>query len=161
MTSIQNTTTGGRASTVLGLAFLGALVIPALVFLLVGLIEGMSANELLGALRAQYVSGKQNLLVLGLVGCLPLALLALVVWILGRIKRISTSRRRFSMGGAFAILLVLLWVNFEYWPTFLPHRTYAGFPHGLEFVIGPFVFAPVAMVFGLLLAAFWPRRAAT
>ena len=160
MSSIQNVTTGGRASTVLGLAVVSALVTPALVFLLVGIVEGMSAGELLNALRAQYVSGKQNLLVLGLVGCLPLVLLALVVWILGRIKRISTSRRRFSIGGALAILLVLLWVNFEYWPTFLPHRTYAGFPHGLEFVIGPLIFAPIAMVAGLLLAAFWPRRAA-
>ena len=49
-----------------------------------------------------------------------------------------------------AWLLVSLYVNLEYWPTFLPDRQYAGFPHGLEFIIGPGVFAPIGLVIALL-----------
>ncbi|NNE09207.1 MAG: hypothetical protein HKN20_11655, partial [Gemmatimonadetes bacterium] len=40
--------------------------------------------------------------------------------------------------------------NFDFWPAFLPSRVYPGFPHGLEFIIGPGVFAPIGMLLGVL-----------
>lgn len=131
-----------------------AFVLPSLVFLGVALFEGMGVSGTLAAIVEQYSTPRQNLAVLGLVGVLPVALLGVVLWILRFFKRVQSHRPRLAIGGAMAILLVLTWVNFEFWPTFLPDKTYPGFPHGLEFVIGPLIFAPVAMVIGMLLAVF-------
>ena len=45
-------------------------------------------------------------------------------------------------------LLLLVWANAEAWPLYLPGRAFPGFPHGLELIIVPLFFVPVAMVFG-------------
>ncbi len=154
----MNTDSDANSSTILVFAIVAAFAIPPLVFLIVGLTEGMELIDILRALVDQYSTNRQNLAVLGLVGVLPIALLGLVVWLAGKTKRIRTSRRRLAIGGVMAILAILIWSNFEFWPTFLPHRTYAGFPHGLEFVVGPLIFAPIAMIFGMVVAAFLPER---
>jgi hypothetical protein len=44
-------------------------------------------------------------------------------------------------------------VNVEYWTAFLPNRTFLGLPHGLEFIIGRGVFAPIGMLAGLAVVA--------
>jgi uncharacterized membrane-anchored protein len=55
--------------------------------------------------------------------------------------------------GLVAILVVLVWINLQFWPLFLPERTYPGFPHGLGFIIGPVFFAPVLMA--LVMGGVW------
>ena len=136
----------------LGAAVL-AFVTPTLVFTVVGLFEGMGIPGVASSVAEQFSTDRQNLAMVGTLGVLPVVLLSLTVWIIGLIRRIRTSRRSFAVGGASCILLVLVWVNVSFWPTYLPDKAFAGFPHGLEFVIGPFIFAPVAMLVGLIAAA--------
>lgn len=57
-------------------------------------------------------------------------------------------------------LLVCLFVNLEFWPKFLPARQFLGFPHGLEFVIGPLFFAPIGVGVGCFAAWLIRRRSA-
>lgn len=145
------------ATPVILWAILIALLIPPMVFFVVALFAGMGMADATQSLLDQYKSDRQNLAFLGAIGILPILLLALVVWIVGKLKRARVGQQQLAIGGAAGILAVLVWVNFEYWPTFLPNKIYAGFPHGLEFVIGPLIFAPIAMVVGMLIAAFVPR----
>lgn len=143
----------GRAA-VIGMVFgmaVAALLIPPLVFAGVGLAEGMGIAGTSSALAEQYSTRRQNLAILGAVGVIPIALLGLLAWVLGKTERFRAKRRNLTLGGGLAILAVIGWVNVSYWPTFLPDKTYAGFPHGLEFVIGPLMFAPVAMLLGMLI----------
>lgn len=129
----------------------GVFAIPPLVFFIVGLTEGMGAATF-GALVEQYSIARQNLFMVSLPGLFPLALLGLAVYLGGRFRG-WTGLRSLAVGGTVAILAVQTWVNVEFWPTYLPARTYPGFPHGLEFVIGPIFFAPLAMLVGMVLAA--------
>lgn len=133
------------------------LLIPPVVFGVVGLAKGMGLVGTAGAVVAQYGVRRLNLFTTAILSFLPLVVLAIVVWIIGRFTSMKASRRSLAMGGGVAILLVMIWVNFEFWPTFLPDRVAPGFPHGLEFVIGPIYFAPVAMLVGVGLAAFVNR----
>jgi hypothetical protein len=59
----------------------------------------------------------------------------------------------YAIGGALPILAVAVFVNVEYWTAFLPNRTFLGLPHGLEFIIGRGVFAPIGMLAGLAVVA--------
>jgi len=136
--------------TVLTLGALVAMALPPVIFTWVALFAGLGIGESLSALVAQYSAPRQNLLVCGVVGLLPLGLLAAVLWLLNRLAPGNQHRPALALGGLAPILAVLAWVNMEFWPTFLPSRTYPGFPHGLEFVIGPIFFAPVGMAVGLL-----------
>lgn len=138
-----------------------AIAIPPLVFAIVAISKGMGIGETATALMEQYFAERRNLAVLSLTGVIPIMLLALVLWVLGRFKRLRAARRDFAVGGSFGVLAVLLWVNAEFWPTFLPERTYAGFPHGIEFVVGPLIFAPIAMVIGMVTARFVSGRNST
>lgn len=138
--------------TVLALGALIILAIPPAVFLWVALGYGLGIEGSFSALVAQYAAPRQNLLVCGAMGLAPWLLLLLVLGIVWRVAPKSTVRPALAVGGLVPLFAVLVWVNFDYWPHFLPSRTYPGFPHGLEFVIGPIFFAPVAMTFGMLSA---------
>ncbi|MCA9752021.1 MAG: hypothetical protein KC591_07505, partial [Gemmatimonadetes bacterium] len=86
----------------------------------------------------------------------------ILLWIAVRVVRrnpaISPSAA--AWGGLVPIVVVLAWASFQFWPKFLPSRVYPGFPHGLEFVIAPLVFAPIGMVLGLAVATVATRRSA-
>lgn len=142
----------------MGLGALGLLLLPPVVFLVVGLVEGMGLPGTMTAIMEQYTVRRLNLLVVAVLSLLPLMFLALVVYLLGRIASIRASRRSLALGGLSGLLAVMVWVNLEFWPIFLPDRVAPGFPHGLEFVIGPLFFAPVAMFIGLGIAAFVDRN---
>ncbi|MCR9262197.1 MAG: hypothetical protein NXH95_20980 [Pseudomonadaceae bacterium] len=137
---------------------LASLLIPPVVFVVVALGSGLSVVETLMAVVEQFTSRKQNLFVVGALSLLPVVLMVLVIWLVRKFKHGSVDARTLTIGGAAGILAVDIWINFEYWPTFLPQMTYAGFPHGLEFVLGPFFFAPIAMVIGMVIAAVVTRR---
>jgi hypothetical protein len=139
------------ALTVL-IMLLAILLVPPLVFLLVGISSDMPASSVLSALIEQYTQKKRNLLAIGSFACLPLLLIPLVLWLYKRFGGAAELRPVLSWSGFLGILLVTLWVNFEFWPDYLPSRVYPGFPHGLEFVIGPLFFAPAAMVMCMLVA---------
>ncbi len=125
-------------------------VIPPLVFIFVALLESMSFADTLFALSEQYISRRQNLLVCGLLGLFPLALMGCTLWAHRRFGGDQSFRPALLMGGFIPIILILLWANIEYWPDFLPSRVYPGFPHGLELMLAPIFFAPVGMLLGML-----------
>lgn len=136
-------------SRMLTASLLLPVLIPAAVFALCALLKGLSLPETTTALLQQFKAERQNLLVCGLIGLFPVGLLHGCLWIHRWKKGAATVERAMAIGGLVAILLVLLWVNFQFWPLFLPDRVYPGFPHGLEFIIGPGIFAPVAMIIGM------------
>lgn len=145
------------AGPVLLLAGVVLLLVPPVVFTGVGLAEGMGLQGTLGAVLAQYGTRRLNLFTVALLSLLPLLLLALVVFLLGRFTAWTASPRSLARGGALAIVAVMVWINLEFWPVFLPERQSPGFPHGLEFVIGPLYFAPVAMLVGVGISAVLDR----
>jgi hypothetical protein len=140
-------------------AGLALLATPPVVFALVGLAEGMGMAGTLGAVVEQYGARRLNLFMVAVLSFLPLLFLALLVFLIGRFTSVNASRRALALGGSVAIVAVMIWVNFEFWPAFLPERSAPGFPHGLEFVIGPLYFAPVAMLAGMVAAGFLARSA--
>lgn len=134
------------------------LLTPPIVFGAVALAEGMGLGASARAVVEQYGVRRLNLLSVAVLSFLPLALLALVVFLFGRLGSGAVHRRALALGGAVPIVAVTAWVNLQFWPVFLPERTPPGFPHGLEFVIGPLFFAPVAMLLGVGVAALLNRR---
>lgn len=128
-----------------------------LVFLLVALTSGMSLGETFEAFIAQYQTRRLNLIVCSSVALFPLLLLALILWIGRRFGKFKATGAAVAWGGVLPILAVTIVVNFEFWPAFLPERVYPGFPHGLEFLLGPAIAAPIAMVVGMLLARMLAR----
>lgn len=153
------TSVSGKFITPL-MMIIGILAVPPVVFFLVALVSDMSLSESMAALVEQYKSRKQNLLLVGLVACLPLLLSGIVLWLHGRAGGLPAMRRILTWSGYAPIWLVAVWVNFEYWSDYLPARTFLGFPHGLEFVIGPLFFAPAGMVMCMLVAWLTARGAA-
>ncbi len=146
------------------IAVLAPLLVPPLLFAVVGLGEGMGLAAAASALVDQYSERRFNLLMAGVLGLLPVGLLGVVLWIHRKLGGAPESRSALAWGGLLPILAVLIWVNFEFWPTYLPDRTFPGFPHGLELVIGPLFFAPVAMVAGMVVAwivSYWTGRQGT
>ncbi len=136
------------------LLFSGAacLAIPPLVFLIAAFGAELSLNDAFAAMVEQFVAPRQNLLVCGALGLFPLTLLGLILWALRRFAPKIRYRSMLALGGVLPILVVLVWVNFDFWPHFLPSQTYPGFPHGLGFVIGPGIFAPIGMIGGMVIA---------
>lgn len=102
----------------------------------------------IGALLAQYLQLKRNPLIMPLLSCFPFLLLAGIIFFARRRGARERTCRNVALGGGSAIAFVMLWANLEYWPNFLPGVPYPGFPHGLELVIAPLFFAPVAMALG-------------
>ena len=128
------------------------LLIPPLVFAICALGDGLSLSEMLSAMLEQYQARRQNLLITGLTGLFPVLLLQGILWLYSRRGGNPEVRRMMTWAGYVPIILILIWVNFEFWPVFFPARTYPGFPHGLEFVIGPFLYAPGLMLVGVVSA---------
>lgn len=134
------------------------LLIPPVIFILVGIFSDMSVGSVLSALLEQYTQSKRNLLLIGLFACLPLLLISLVLWLHKRFGGAAALRPILTRSGFLGIFLITVWVNFEFWPDYLPERVYPGFPHGLEFVIGPLFFAPIAMAACMLVAWLVARK---
>ena len=124
------------------------LLVPPLVYGAVALGAGFGVSGTVEALAGQFAGGRPSLLGASILGVLPALLLLGVVRLLRRFDPGDAWRRAAGWGGLAAILLVLIWANLEAWPAFLPGRPFPGFPHGLELVIAPLFFAPVAMVLG-------------
>ncbi|MEM1180008.1 MAG: hypothetical protein AAGM22_16825 [Acidobacteriota bacterium] len=130
-----------------------ALLLPPFVFVSAAWQAGFDAGAMFSALGAQYAAPRTNLGVVSGLGLLPIILLSLGVWLVGRLAG-GDKRPAFAVAGLVPILIVIGWSQFEYWPHFFPERRPPGFPHGLELVIGPLIFAPAAMAVGLLTAWF-------
>lgn len=129
---------------------LAAFAVPLLVFFAVGVAEGMGGSGAGAALIEQLDAPRQNLRATAIFGVLPVVLLAVVLGVHRWLRPASLARPALALGGLLPVLAILVWVNLEFWPSFLPSRVYPGFPHGLELVIGPLFFAPIAMAVGLL-----------
>lgn len=132
-------------------------LVPFVVFLAAGLAAGMAPGAALGALAEQCAQPRQNPLITALTGWIPAAALLVVLRLTRRAG--PAASRAMARGGLVAIVAVLVWANLEFWPKFLPSRVYPGFPHGLELVMGPVIFAPVAMVLGMLAGRAFARGA--
>ena len=127
-------------------------------FVMVALGSDMGVGATMDALFEQYAADRVNLLVISLTSLAPMVLLVLIVWIGRRFGKFKTSAGAVALGGSIAILLVTVFVNMEYWPKFLPARAFLGWPHGIEFLLGPAIAAPVAMLFGMLIGGLLVRR---
>lgn len=128
-------------------ALLLPLLIPPVVYLAVALTSGLSVGEAVPALLEQ-VGGRPNLGATAVLGLAPILLFTMVLRLMRR--RDPEGRWLGAVGwwGLVPALLVLVWVNVEVWPLYMPGRSFPGWPHGLELVIGPIFFAPVALVVG-------------
>lgn len=122
--------------------------VPVVVFAAVGFASGMGLAGTMAALADQVAQRRLNPLITGVLGWFPVALLFLGRWLANRWKPEGAWVGSASWGGLVAILGVLVWANLQFWPLFLPERVQPGFPHGMELVIGPIFFAPVAMLLG-------------
>ncbi len=128
-----------------------AFLVPAVVFLVCALLADLTLADSLRETGAQFVVERRHLWGVGVLGLIPVLLLTGLGWVLGRwLEPLRT--RRICQAGLLGIALILVWVNVEFWPGYLPERAFRGFPHGLEFVIGPLFFAPTAMLLLMLCA---------
>ena len=143
-------------SAFLAVSVLAALIIPPLIFLACLLMADFSLSPAWNAVVDQYGQTRQNPFLISVLGYLPVLLLALVVALIRWRKGHSIATYMATTGGL-AITFILVWTNFEFWPNFLPGKTYPGFPHGLEIVIGSIFFAPAAMILALLVTGIYLR----
>lgn len=146
----------GPGFLLLGLA--GPLLVPPLVFGGVALASGMGTGGAWATLVEQFAAGQRNLFVVSALGLFPVLLLLAVLRLGRRYDPDGAWRRAGGWSALVVILLVLAWANLEFWPLFLPERVYPGFPHGLELVIAPALFAPLAGALALVVAALVVRR---
>ncbi len=150
------------SSLLLGVFFPGVLLafaIPIVVFVACAFLADLSVAESVGATVEQFSAERHPLLGAAIPGLLPVALVTALGWLVSRKLDLRRSRL-IAQGGLAGIAAVLIWVNLTFWPGYLPERAFRGFPHGLEFVIGPLFFAPLAMLVGMLAAWFATRATA-
>jgi hypothetical protein len=140
-------------------AILAPLLVPAAVYAALALGAGLGVAGTAEALVDQATGQRQNLLSASLLGLVPALLLLAVLRLIRRFDAENTWRAAAGWGGLLGILLILIWANHEVWPHFLPGRTFPGWPHGIELVIAPLFFAPVAMLIGGTVAGILARRA--
>ena len=133
-----------------------AFAIPTGVFLLCALFADIGLAGSLRATVEQFAAERHPLLGAGILGLLPVGLVTVLGWLLAR-KMEPRRSRLIARAGLTGIAMILLWINFQFWPGYLPERAFRGFPHGLEFVIGPLFFAPPAMLVCMLGAWFATR----
>lgn len=129
-----------------------------LLFGLVAVSKGMSLSETINALVGQYTAPRQNLLVLSILSLFPVGVLALLMLAVKKLDRCGRPLPLIALTGSVPVVVLTLWINLEFWPIFLPSLNYPGFPHGLEFVIGPLIYAPGAAILAVLLAFFVTRK---
>jgi len=130
-------------------ALVGPFVVAGLVFVVVGLSVGMGVGGTWTALAELSMGRRQNPFLSAVVGLFPMLLLLAVLALGSRWWPSAGWGPAAAWGGLAAILLVLGWAHTQFWPLFLPHRVYPGFPHGLELVIAPLFFAPPAAALGV------------
>ena len=126
-------------------------LIPPFVFLGAALVGGMDVASSLSALGEQYVADRVSLFMVTILGMFPLVLVAALLGIRRLVRKTWDGSLIYAWAGIIPVLLVSVFSNLEYWPRFLPNRQFLGFPHGLEFTIGPLIFAPIGMVFTFLI----------
>lgn len=141
----------GRRVLLIALLVLLVLLVPPVVFFFTGLGSGMGVGGTWDALVEQIRGGRPNPLITGVVGLIPLILVGVVLWISKLAKALPRTQSLILWGGVFPVIAVLVWSNLEFWTVFLPSMKAPGFPHGLELLIGPVFFAPVAMAFGMVI----------
>ena len=139
-----------RPGRILAFGSLATLITPPAVFVSAALSSGLTPGQTLAALAAQVVAPRHNLLVTAAIGLFPLALLAATLWAHRRLAPRNLDRQALALAGLLPILAVGVWTHQDFWPLFLPARTYPGFPHGLGFIIGPMIFAPAGMAIAML-----------
>jgi len=128
------------------------LVIPTATFIAVALSSGLSMSDTLNALATRFSAKRVNIAMSTALGLFPWLLLLAFLGIRRLLKLPPSKSTTYAAVGSVPAILIALFVNLEYWPTFLPQQTYAGFPHGLEFVIGPGVFAPIGLLIAIIMA---------
>ncbi len=136
----------------LAAALVGPFLIPPVAFLAVALAAGLGPGEAWGAMVGQ-IRGRPALITPGFLSLLPMGLFLGVLALLRRRNRDDRWVGAVGWAGVIPSLLLLVWANLEVWPLYLPGRAFPGFPHGLELVIVPLFFVPVAMVVGGLVGA--------
>lgn len=135
-----------------------AAIVPAGIFLACAMNADLSFRSSVDAWLTQWTAERHSLLGVTILGLIPVFLLSLVTGLLrlwldpGRVVRMGWA-------GLTAMTAVLVWVNLEFWPGYLPDKAFRGFPHGLEFVIGPVFFAPPAMAVAMVFAWLTTRGA--
>lgn len=142
---------------VLSIALIGMFLIPPLVLAACSFRAGFSFSETISTLIQQYQTDRRNLALVGIPSILPFGLLAAVLAFYRR-RRGAQGSIALAFGGGVPILLVLIWAHASVWPLFLPGRPFPGWPHGMELVIAPIFFAPVAMTLGLVTVGIWLRH---
>ena len=125
------------------------LIIPTAVFSVCAIAEGLSLAEMLMAVFGQITTKRLNLLICGALGLIPILFLLAAMWIYRCAGGSNRTRYWMAWCGLIPVISVLTLVNIQFWPLFLPNMTYPGFPHGLELIIGPVIFAPISMLPGI------------
>lgn len=146
-------------TTTVFVATLGLLVvIPAVIFLASALYHGMGVAASISALADQYTVSRTNLVAITLLGLLPVLVVGLLLGARRLLTKTWQRSEAYALGGVIPILAVTVFVHLEYWPSYLPSRQFMGFPHGLEFVIGPLVFAPIGVTAGFVVVWLLGKR---
>ncbi len=148
-----------RAVPVIAAASAALVVLPPLLFLGSALFEGMGFGGGSTALAEQYVVERSNLVVITLLGLVPMLLIMLLLGIRRAIRKTWDGSGTYALAASLPVVLVTIYVHLEYWPSYLPARQFLGFPHGLEFVIGPLFFAPAGILLGFLVAWIFRKQA--
>ena len=127
------------------------LLAPLLVFVSSSLNAGYSLSDTLGFMLEHCTTKKRNLLIIGALGFIPLALQVLILFVSKKVmknKFISNN----EMGVSHLLLFsIIVWSNLEFWPKYFIALKYPGFPHGLELFLGPVVFGSIAIAASSLL----------
>lgn len=143
----------------LATALLAPVAIPPVSYLAVALGAGLGPAEAVAAMTAQ-LSGRPNLIAPAVLALLPLLVYIGLILLLRRRDPHGRWLPRAAWMGLVPALLLLVWANATVWPLHLPGRPFPGFPHGLELVIVPLFFMPVALLGGLAVGRIAAGRAA-
>lgn len=148
-----------KIRTILFIGVLISLLVPPTTFLVSGLAAEMGLLDTLNAVMDQYgPEARPKLWSSSVISVVPVLGLGLVLWLIAKIRGKHDLTPLLGAAALVALALVLIWSNVSFWLTFLPEQRTPGWPHGLELVVGPLVFAPLAMLTAMLLAWAVGRR---
>lgn len=131
------------------LSLAGPFIVAVAVFGAVGLSSEMGVGGTWTALVEQSLARRHNPLLAGALGLVPVLFLLGILALGPRWLPAVGWGPAAGWSGLAAVALVLGWAHAQFWPLFLPDRVYPGFPHGLELIIAPLVFAPLAAALGV------------